>query len=453
MCGVTGERAPQSYASVGKFSAASVALAEDHRGIEAERWRSVALNVFCFAIGFLGLAVVVLWPPHLDLGWQTVLSVVFIGGFLAVSQRPTLAAGKSYAPLTAVIAASSIVFGYWTLFLVLTSFAAIRLRLLPRPANVADLFSPRSFGQAGAGISAVYAMIAVWSLFLDLQKAAPSWAASGIALVGVLVVGLVWQISQHGFVQVTFFFTRQTGFSLQFIRMGLFASMYGYLLVAMYGYGGMLTTVLFYVLVAQTRVVQDILGVVRRLEQLEQAKAQATSVIREVIRFTDIPDVQFTGEVENISKMLARHLGLSKKEIADIGLAAELHEIGKSRLPARIRWGRSSNASEENQRKTYARLGAIMLRSADALVDPVIADYVEYHSEHFDGTGYPKGLVGEAIPQASRVIAIARAYVSSLTGYDGVEKVRKEEALRKLRQESGTLFDPRLVDLLTEVVS
>ena len=94
-----------------------------------------------------------------------------------------------------------------------------------------------------------------------------------------------------------------------------------------------------------------------------------------------------------------------------------------------------------------------MLRSADALVDPTVADYVEYHSEHFDGTGYPKGLVGEAIPQASRIISIARAYVSSLTGYDGVEKLKKEEALRKLRQESGTLFDPRLVDLLTEVVS
>lgn len=430
-----------------------MALAEDHTRIEAERWRSVALNVFCFAIGFLGLAITVLWPPHLDLRWSTILSVLFIGGFLAVSQRPTLAAGKSYAPLTAVIAASSIVFGYWTILLVLTSFAAIRLRLAPRPANFADLFSPRSFGQAGAGITAVYAMIAVWSLFADLQKAAPTWLGSAIALAGVLVVGIVWQISQHGFVQVTYFFTRQTGFSLQFVRMGLFASLYGYLLVAMYGYGGMLTTVLFYVLVAQTRVVQDILGVVKRLEQLEQAKTQATSVIREMIRFTDMPDVQFTAEVENISKMLARHLGLSKREVTDIGLAAELHEIGKSRLPARMRWGKRTNAGEENQRRTYARLGAIMLRSADALVDPAVADYVEYHSEHFDGTGYPKGLVGEAIPQASRIIAIARAYVSSLTGYDGAEKLKKEEALRKLRQESGTLFDPRLVDLLTEVVS
>ena len=430
-----------------------MALAEDHTRIEAERWRSVALSIFCFAIGFLGLAITVLWPPHLDLRWSTILSVLFIGIFLAVSQRPTLAAGKSYAPLTAVIAASSIVFGYWTILLVLTSFAAIRLRLAPRPANFADLFSPRSFGQAGAGITAVYGMIAVWSLFADLQKAAQSWLGSAIALAGVLVVGIVWQISQHGFVQVTYYFTRQTGFSLQFVRMGLFASLYGYLLVAMYGYGGMLTTVLFYVLVAQTRVVQDILGVVRRLEQLEQAKSQATSVIREMIRFTDMPDVQFTAEVENISKMLARHLGLPKSEVTDIGLAAELHEIGKSRLPARMRWGKRTNAGEENQRRTYARLGAIMLRSADALVDPTVADYVEYHTEHFDGTGYPKGLVGEAIPQASRIIAIARAYVSSLTGYDGVEKLKKEEALRKLRQESGTLFDPRLVDLLTEVVS
>jgi len=430
-----------------------VALAEDHTRTEAERWRSVALNVFCFGMGSFGLAVLVLWPPHLDLKLSTVLAVFFVGIFLAVSQRPTLAAGKSYAPLTAVIAASAVAFGYWTILLVLTSFAAIRLRLGPNSPSTGELFSPKSFGQAGAGILAAYGMVGVWAECVDLQHIAPSWASAPIALVGVLLVGIVWQISQHGFVQVTYFFTRQTGFSLQFIRMGIFASLYGYLLVAMYGFGGMLTAVLFYVLVAQTRVVQDVLGVAKRLEQLEQAKSQATSMVREVMRFTDAPHVQFTGEVENISKMLARHLGLSKKEIADIGLAAELHEIGKSRLPARIRWNRGSNAAEENQRRTYARLGAIMLRSADALVDPGIADYVEYHTEHFDGTGYPRGLAGEAIPQPSRIIAIARAYVSSLTGYDGADRVSKEEALRKLRQERGTLYDPRLVDLLTEVVS
>lgn len=421
--------------------------------MQTEKWRSVALTIFCVTIGTLGFLALALLPPQFDLRPLTVLSVLFVAVFLAISQRPTHAAGKSYAPLTAVVAASAVVFGYWTILLVLVSFAAIRLRLGPRESALGELFSPRSFGQSGAGIAATYGMIAVWSDVQALEKIAPAWSAPLLTLAGVVVVGLVWQITQHGFVQTTYFFSGQGGFSLQFVRMGIFASLYGYLLVAMYGFGGLLTAVLFYMLVAQTRVVQDILGVAKRLEQLDHARSQARSIVRDVMRFTDAPGVQFTAEVENIAQMLARHMGFSRREIADIGLAAELHEIGKSRLPARLRWGRMSNAAEENQRKTYSRLGAIMLRSADALIEPEIPDYIEYHTEHFDGTGYPRGLAGESIPAPSRIIAVARAYVCLLTGYEGSMPTPKEEALRRLRQDSGTLFDPRLVDLLTELVS
>lgn len=430
-----------------------MALAEDHTQVQTEKWRSVAQTVFFMSVGAIGFLLLAFDPPHFDLRPVTVFAVLFVAVFLAISQRPTQAAGRSYAPLTAVVAASAVVFGYWTILLVLVSFAAIRVRLGTRETALNEVFSSSSFGQAGAGIAATYGMIALWVQFEALERAAPAWSAPALTLLGIVLVGIVWQISQHGFAQISYSFTRRSVFSLQFIRMGIFASLYGYLLVAMYGFGGLLTAALFYVLVAQTRVVQDILGVAKRLQQLEHARSQATSIVREIMRFTDAPDVQFTGEVENISQMLARHMGLSRKEITDIGLAAELHEIGKSRLPARIRWGKRSNAAEEGQRKTYSRLGAIMLRSADALVEPEIADYIEFHTEHFDGTGYPKGLAGENIPAASRIIAVARAYVCMLTGYEGAMPVQKEEALRRLHQDSGTLFDPRLVDLLTELVS
>ena len=94
-----------------------------------------------------------------------------------------------------------------------------------------------------------------------------------------------------------------------------------------------------------------------------------------------------------------------------------------------------------------------MLRNADALVDPEIADYIEYHTEHYDGTGYPRGLAGELIPTASRIIGVARAYVCMLTGYGESERLGKEEALRVLKEQSGTLYDPRIVELLAELVT
>ena len=430
-----------------------MALAEDHAQTGQEKWRSVALTVFCISVGAVGFLMLVFIPPQFDFRIPTVLSVAFVAVFLAITQRPTQAAGKSYAPLTAVIAASAVVFGYWTVLLVLVSFAAIRLRLGPRESALAEVFSPRSFAQAGVGIAATYGMIAAWTNVAAAEKMLPGWAAPPMTLAGIVLVGLVWQVAQHGLTQVAYSFLGKPTYSLQFLRLGVFASLYAYLLVAMYSFGGLLTAALFYALVAQPRIIQDILGVSRRLTQFDHARTQAAAIMREMMRFTDAPAVQFTGDVENISQMLARHMGFSRKEISHIGLAAELHEIGKVRLPARLRWGRRANAVEESQRRTYSRLGAMMLRSADALVDPEIADYIEYHTEHFDGTGYPKGLAGEEIPAASRIIAVARAYVCVLTGYDGTPPALKEEALRRLRQDSGTLFDPRLVDLLTELVS
>lgn len=93
-----------------------------------------------------------------------------------------------------------------------------------------------------------------------------------------------------------------------------------------------------------------------------------------------------------------------------------------------------------------------MIRAADALLPHQIADWIEFHGEHFDGTGYPRGLKGEDIPLPSRIISVARDYVKSLTGYDGVEPMEKEKALSLLRERSGTLYDPRLVTLLNELV-
>jgi len=428
-----------------------VALAGDHSQVEAEKWRPIALQTYYVCMGALGVLLLFLWPPHLDLRASILVQVAITAMFLAVTQRPTQAAGKAYAPLTAVLAASMTAFGMWTLLLMLVSFTAIRLRLERAKSGVAELFSGSSLGQAGAGVAAVYAMAALWGATQNIELTIPRWAAPLMSFFGIMAVGLVWQIFQHGFAQVAYGLTGKPVNQLQFLRVGIIASLYGYLLAALYSFGGLLTAALFYALVAQTRMTENILGVTRRLSHLEHLRGQAASMIRELIRFTDAPDIQFTEEVENIARMLARHLGLQRKDVDEVGLAAELHQIGKCRLPARLRYGRSSNAAEEAQRKTYSRLGAIMVRSADALLQPKIADYIEYHTEHFDGTGYPRGLAGEAIPLGSRIIAVARAYVCLLTGYDGIDRVQKEEALRSLKQDGGALYDPRLIDLLIQL--
>jgi putative two-component system response regulator len=127
-----------------------------------------------------------------------------------------------------------------------------------------------------------------------------------------------------------------------------------------------------------------------------------------------------------------------------------LHEFGKCRLPVRVRTNAGLNQAELAQYLSYPRLGAVMIRSSDALLPREIADWIEFHREHFDGTGGPRGLRGDAIPVASRIIAIARYYVAMLTGYDGVEMTTKETALASLVAGGGALYDPELVGLLEQ---
>jgi hypothetical protein len=430
-----------------------VALAEDHVQVDGDKWRPAVLQSYFVAIGALGVGLLVFFPPHFDFQPATLISVAIVGTFLAVTERPTQSAGKSVAPLTAVIAASVVVFGFWTLALVLIALAAVRVWIGGDRADARELLSTGFLCQAGAGIIATYAMLQTWALSARVETVLPPWSHVAIAFLGIMCVGIVWQTILNGGAYIAFALLGRPVNALQFLRIGIIASLYAYLLVGIYSFGGIFAAALFYLLVARTRVFEDIVGVTRSLNYLEHARGQATGIMREMMRFTDLPDTQFAGEVENIAQMLARHMGMARKDVVSVGLSAELHEIGKCRLPARLRRSHSPNPAEEAQRRTYSRLGALMLRGADALVQPEVADYIEHHTEHFDGTGYPKGLSGEAIPLASRIVAVARGYVCLLTGYDGTTRVRKEEALRLLRQNSGTLYDPRLVDLLAELVN
>jgi hypothetical protein len=432
---------------------AKLALAEDHVQVDSDRWRPAVLQSYYVAVGAIGVALLVFIPPTFDLRPLTLASVAFVAAFLAITERPTQSAGKAAAPMTAVVVASAVVFGSWTLVVVLTALAAVRVRLSGERSEFRELLTTAFFCQAGAGIIATYGMISAWTAATALEAMAPVWTHFAIAFVAVVCLGFVWQSVVNGVAHLAFALLGRPVNALQFLRVGAIASLYAYLLIGIYTFGGIFAAALFYMLVARTRAIEDIVGVTRSLNQLEHARGQATGVMRELMRFTDLPDAQFSGEVENIAQMLARHMGMPRKEVIDVGLAAELHEIGKCRLPARLRRSNCLNASELAQAKTYSRLGAIMLRSADALIQPEIANSIEYHTEHFDGTGYPKGLSGDTIPLASRIVALARGYVCLLTGYDGAPRVGKEEALRLLRQNSGTLYDPRLVDLLAELVN
>ena len=430
-----------------------MALAGDHAQVESQSWRNVASFVYLYGLAAAAFAILFFFPLHLDLHLGTVIPVLLVAVFLVAMERPTVTAVTTVAPLTAIIAASAVVFGDWVVILAVTAVLAVRVRIADNVAKTRELLSPSTFGQVGCAIISSYGVLETLRLVNELLRIAPHFLGAFVMLLGIVAAGLAWQTINNLFVKLHYGLRGKQFVLTQLIRTGVVASIYAYLLVATYKFGGLMATAIFYVVVAQIKVVQDVLGITSQLHKLERAQAQAQGLVLDLIRFTDAEHVEFSREVQNIAQMLARHVGMSKRDTEYLSLAAQLHEMGKSHLPARIRYNSDVNAKEIAQRKTYSRWGGLMVRAADALLPNQIADWIEFHGEHFDGSGYPRGLKGEDIPLASRIITVARDYVRFLTGYDGAEAVDKEKALSLLREGSGTLYDPRLVKLLYELVS
>ena len=95
-------------------------------------------------------------------------------------------------------------------------------------------------------------------------------------------------------------------------------------------------------------------------------------------------------------------------------------------------------------------MGYRILNLCDETLD--LAEGVLSHHERWDGTGYPKGLKGEEISKAARIIAVAEAY-EKMTNPMNKNAVSREEALEEIKKRSGTKFDPEVVNIFIEIMS
>ena len=94
--------------------------------------------------------------------------------------------------------------------------------------------------------------------------------------------------------------------------------------------------------------------------------------------------------------------------------------------------------------RRHAELGDEMLRPIRVWED--IAPLVRHHHEWFDGRGYPDRLAGESIPLESRIIAVAEAFDAMTAEKSYKEAIPVEEAIDRIREGSGTQFDPAVVE-------
>lgn len=171
------------------------------------------------------------------------------------------------------------------------------------------------------------------------------------------------------------------------------------------------------------------------------------SLILSIIHLLEIHDPYTRGHSENvaeIARIVAQKMDLPEKDLQRIYWSGLVHDIGKIVIsweilnkPAKL------NAEEFSQIQLHPRYGHDVLGKTENLKD--IAITVLCHHENFDGSGYPDGIAGEAIPLFSRIIAVADTYDAMTSGRPYRKTVKGQEALAEIQACAGKQFDPAVV--------
>lgn len=149
--------------------------------------------------------------------------------------------------------------------------------------------------------------------------------------------------------------------------------------------------------------------------------------------------------VSNLAVNLGRGLGLGEDDLDRLALAGVLHDVGKIHMdPGILGKPGPLDPSERDLMERHPELGFAMTRNR---IDPKIAEAILYHHERFDGTGYPFGLEGEAIPILSRIVLVADAFdaMTSKRAYQPALPV--DFAVHEITKNAGSQFDPAVVEI------
>jgi len=160
--------------------------------------------------------------------------------------------------------------------------------------------------------------------------------------------------------------------------------------------------------------------------------------------------------VGRIAGLLGGALGYGAQERAVLERAAALHDVGKALLPPGV-LGRARGLGRGARRvmESHTTLGAGMLAHAEAPWLRLGAVVALGHHERWDGSGYPGGLAGEAVPLAARIVAVADVYDALRSERSYKEAQHHEEALARLahgdERMSPGQFDPAVLSALARV--
>lgn len=192
----------------------------------------------------------------------------------------------------------------------------------------------------------------------------------------------------------------------------------------------------------------------RYTKQRERDKNIIVQSMKTFSNFIDAKDPYTNGHSARVayySKKIAIKMDFDEDSLDNIYYIALLHDVGKIVIPDEILNKPAKLTKEEmDVIKTHTTKGAGILKDFSTIPD--IIDGAKYHHEQYDGTGYPEGLSGEAIPLVSRIIGVADSY-DAMSSDRCYRKALSQEKIRaELTEHAGQQFDPKIVEIMLSLI-
>ncbi|HYM71187.1 MAG TPA: MFS transporter [bacterium] len=183
----------------------------------------------------------------------------------------------------------------------------------------------------------------------------------------------------------------------------------------------------------------------RILRGQEQRRAlAAVSVLAAAVDARDPYTADHSAAVAELSRRVARILGLDEPEVHRVYLTGLLHDVGKTVIPLEVLLKPGKLTNEEWRiMQSHVEAGVRIVESISGLAE--IAPLVAGSHENFNGTGYPSKIAGDQIPLSSRINLVVDAYNALTTNRPYRAARSSDAAIQELEAHAGTQFDPRVV--------
>ena len=174
-------------------------------------------------------------------------------------------------------------------------------------------------------------------------------------------------------------------------------------------------------------------------------------VLASAIEFKDPLKAGHSARVMKYSNDIGEKLGFSEHQLRAMSIGCILHDVGYLTISSDIISKQAALTDEERLLvMSHPDFGVELL--SNIKFDKEVFDVIKYHHERHDGKGYPDGIKGDEIPIMSRVVAVADSFDTMINPRAYRDALTIDEALNELIRESGTHFDPRIVDIFQSVV-